>query len=1103
MCLNLSAFACFPSGGPLTFQIVLTVINHTAMNTTFHAGRLPLVILLFLATGLTAQTSVKEDILRADKQFDLYAYNLALRTYEQVLKQEPNNAHALARTGDCYFQLNRPQDALTWYDRAAARGDADPEVMFRYGKALMYTGDYVGAKKWFVLYSETKRDLGQHYARMCDFALQNSGKTALFQALDEPLNTTASDFGPAFYGNRVVYNSARTDIQRKTAARTNADWAGSAFNQLYVTQRNPGDNYLQNPAFLRSDLQNNFNEGPVSFSGDGRRVVFCRNNFIDGTRQIAEKGLNMSLHIADVADGNWLNEKPFPYNGSNHSTGFPNLSSDGNTLYFASNQEGGFGGWDLYVTNWTGNSWSIPRNLGAAVNTPGNEVTPFFDGRNLYFSSDWHNGLGGLDVFRADLEDNTGRNVVHLGTGINSPRDDYGFIFDPNTSIGYLTSNRAEGRGNEDVWQIRKRVDEFVISVTDAQQNPISAADIDFTACNAGVKQTDIYGQYSFAVAAGKADCRITVRKAGYRPVVIPISSAGEKNINAVLTPDYTEPATYAAPSTIPARTEPEPVTYTYPVQNGAIEKYTVYVLDDQGRPLPAAELNLTTCGLGTILTDYNGKGSFYFPKGGSCNLVIRKTGLEDVTIPVNDQTRKEMSIAMSGDKRTKFSGLVLDANTRRPIQGTVVTARSRQGGHETLASASASGQYSLMLRPYQIYDITYGHDGYQNYTSTLQTERALQVDMELSPILLVPTATYTAPATYSTTQPASGGMISLAELSQTSAPATTTSPVTTLSKQQPATSNVTGYAVQISANPEKFTESKIRKYDDLTTLGNLYSVQEGKMNKLRLGVYPTREEANDVLEKVNKTHKDAFVVWETQADQSLVVGKTAPAPAEYSTSIAAKGVTTPPATKTALPAASPVRFAVQVASWPADKAVSLADYTNLQSLGNLYIRPENDRLRVRVGAWDTHERAAAAKAEAVKLGYKDAIVIAEKAEDLPADQPRTGAAPAVSTSKVMTATPVTYSTPGVSATPVSNAKYYIRVCALHDKENFDARKLDGSGAVIEKWPIGDTNMTAIMLTGFPTVEQAMAATDKLRSTGFQDAYIIKDENGKMTKFRY
>lgn len=1118
------------------------------MNTTYRAGWLLATALICVATNFNAQTSIPEDLSRADKQFDLYAYNLALRTYEQVLKQQPNNAHALARTGDCYFQLNRPQDALTWYDRAVVRNDVEPETLFRFGKALMQTGDYVGAKKWFVLYAEGNPSVGQHYAQMCDFAIQTIRKDALFQVLDEPLNTAAADYAPALFGNKVVYNSARTDIQRKTAARTSADWTGSAYNQLFVTQRNAADNYLQTPGFLRGDLQNNYNEGPVSFSADGRRVAFCRNNFIDGTRQIAEKGVNMSLYIADVVDGNWVNEKAFPYNGSTFATGFPGLSPDGNTLYFASNQDGGFGGWDIYVSNWNNGGWSQPRNLGAPLNTSGNEVTPFFDGVNLYFSSDWHNGLGGMDVFRADVQDFTPRNIIHLGTGINSPRDDYGFVFDLQSKIGYLTSNRPEGRGNEDIWQVRKRVDEFVISVTDQQQNPIPAADIDFSACNAGTKQTDSYGQYSFAVASGKADCRVTVRKAGYQPLSVPISSAGQKNINAILVPDYqnstpgsvyTPPATTTTPnnaltyspstaststSTLPdLEANTSPLTYSttsYPVQNGSIEKFTVFVLDDQGRALPNAELNLVTCGLGSIYTDALGKGSFYFANGTSCKMVVRKSGLEDITVPINSQTSKEISVAMSADKRTKFSGLVLDASTRKTVQSAIVSARSRQGTHETLASTNASGQYTLMLRPYQIYDITYSHDGYTNIVSNLQTERALQADMELSPIMLEPSnslrSTASAPVTYSNPGTTGGGMISLADLEQSSG----NQPISRIN--QPSTTSTTtgstaktasGYAVQISAHPEKFTESKIKKYDDLTRYGNLYAVQEGKMYKLRLGVYPTRDEANDVQKEISKAHKDAFVVWETQADQSLVVNNASPAtyssPTEYNASIAAKGLTTKPNSKTALPASAPIHFAVQVASWAADKPVMLNDYANLQSLGNVYVQPENDRIRVRVGTWDTYDKAESAKALAVQQGYRDAIVVTEKLDNGTASNKpatTTSTVPAVTAPKTLNpiTSPVTYSAPGTTtAGTVSNAKYYIRVCALSDTQNFDARKLDASGGVIEKWPIGDTQMTAIMLTGIPSLEQTMVTTDKLRAAGFQDAYIIKDENGKMTKFRY
>ena len=1089
------------------------------MNTTLRAGWLT-VSLLFTALALTAQSSVQENLSRADKQFDLYAYNLALRTYEQVIKEQPTNAHALARMGDCYFQLNRPQDALSWYDRAVVLGNAAPETLFNYGKALLYTADYIGAKKWFILYSGQNRTAGQQYAAICDFALQAGQKESMYLVLNEPLNTNAADYSPVFYESKIVYSSARSDIKRQTASKSNSDWTGSAYNQMYVTQRNAGDGYLQQPTFLRGDLQNNFNEGPVSFSADGRRVAYCRNNFIDGTRQIAKKGVNMSLYVADVVNGAWANERAFPYNGSDYATGFPCLSADGNTLYFASNQDGGVGGWDIYVSNWTNGNWTIPRNLGSPLNTPGDEVTPYFDGENLYFSSDWHKGLGGLDVFRAAIQNNFIGEIVHLGTGINSSRDDYGFVYDSRTSIGYLTSTRPEGRGNEDIWQVRKRVDEFVITVTDPQRNPIADAEIDFSACNAGTKTTDASGRYSFAVATGKADCRVTVRKPGYQSTVVPIQSKGDKTLSAVLMPEY---GTASAPP--PAVSQPatygtynnnlSPTTYNtpgYDVENGMVQQFTVYVSDEMGRALPGAELNLNACGLGTIYTDMTGRGSFYFPQGGNCNLLIRKNGLADVLVPLNQQSSREMSIAMNADQRTKYSGLVLSADTRRPIQDVVVTARSRQGNHETLAYSSVTGQYTLLLRSYQTYDISYIKVGYLNFVSSLQTERALQVDMELSPITLAPNRASTATAGLSpvmhSTQPTSGGMISLADLEELAA---TSSPYTP-PPSQPQVDNtpirnpistipapkVEAYAIQLSANPNTYSSDQTRKYDALTGHGNLYSVKEGNLYKLRLGVYPTRDEANDILKNAVVPYvKDAFVVVEDQANANMLVGSSG---SIQGNSLAAKGGTTPVNS-----ANTGIRFAVQVASWPNTSSVLVSDYANLAQLGYVYIQPESDRLRVRVGTWGAYEQAEVARAQAIQLGYRDALIITEKQADLTNE--KLLAAPGSTTPKGnLTAAPATYSVPsGVAptSTTTDNAKYYVRVCAMDDPYNFDPRKIDGTGGIIEKWPIGSTTKTAIMLTGFPSVGQAMLATDKLRTTGFRDAYIIKDENGRMSKYRY
>ncbi|MEI6408238.1 MAG: tetratricopeptide repeat protein, partial [Bacteroidota bacterium] len=542
------------------------------MNTTYRAGLLAIILIIF--TGpLFAQSAGADDLVRADKQFDLYAYNLALRTYDEVLQKEPNNAHALARMGDCNFQLNKPDAALEYYQRATQLRDAEPEATLHYGIALMQTGDYIGAKKQFRLYSDNgHQTVGDHYLSMCDYAIQTSKKDINYTARNEPSNTDAADYSPAFYGSRLAFNSARTDITRKMQSKSNADWTGSAYNQLFVTQRNPEGGFLQKPVFLHSDLQNAFNEGPVSFSGDGKKVAFCRNNFINGTRQIADKGISMSLYTADVdANGVWSNVKAFPFNGSDYATGFPSLSADGKTLLFSSNQDGGYGGWDIYVSNLSSSGWSTPRNLGAPLNTPGNEVTPFYDGKYLYFSSDWHEGLGGLDVFRAELGQAEVKNIYQLGAGINSSRDDYGFIYNSDQNIGYLTSNRPGGRGNEDIWQINKKIVDAPettaataakggvapqtystiqsvaaepnsgynhLLVTDDQGKPLNNVEVDFLDCGCGTGRTDGTGKYYFEALSRPVDCHVGLTREGYQDASIALYSFGQQNVLVALTKD-------------------------------------------------------------------------------------------------------------------------------------------------------------------------------------------------------------------------------------------------------------------------------------------------------------------------------------------------------------------------------------------------------------------------------------------------------------------------------------------------------------------------------------------------------------------------------------
>ncbi|MBL7804835.1 MAG: carboxypeptidase regulatory-like domain-containing protein [Saprospiraceae bacterium] len=1116
-------------------------------------------VLFSAATWLPAQNpAVQDDLLRADKQFDLYAYNIARSSYEKVLQADPYNARALARIADCYVQTNRPEDALPFYERATSAPGMDPDVMLRYGKALMMTGDYVTAKTWFQFYGEGNPTVGQHFSQMCDYAISASNKEALYVPRLENLNTDAADYAPAFYGTKIVYNSARTDLKRKTNPKSTADWTGgSATNQPFITQRSTTDGALQKPEFLRSDLQNTWNEGPVSFSADGKKVVFSRNNYINGARQIAEKGLTMSLYTADVDNGEWKNIRAFPYNGSDYGTGFPCLSSDGNTLWFASNRPDGLGGWDIYVSEWTGTTWSAPSNMGAPLNTAGNEITPFIAGDNLYFSSDYHRGLGGMDVFRAELQGWQVNNIFHLGPGVNSPRDDYGFIFDASENIGYFTSNRPEGVGNEDIWQIKKKLDEFVITVVDEYRTPIANAEIDFTACGAGVMRTNALGQYSFAVSSGQADCNAAVKKYGYQSTDIQIRSAGKKNLTVTLNtlPAYAEPEPTAASAQLSSRAgipAQSPATYSTPLATPAADamvNHSLNLYDAVGRPLTNATVDLSTCGLGNMTTDATGSLYFQLPAGTTCCLVVQKPGYEEAVIPITSSSSGEKSVSLSplnspvvpiqAGKAGTYTGTILDAETMNDVEGVTVRAQKLPNGQIMSTTSNNLGRYIFNLEAGGYYQFTYLKKGYQqevmNYLISVNNTARTITHVILQPGTGTSTAAATAPAQYTTPTSVS--------------PTRLMAPQTTAVPAAPATPTFDGYAVQLAAQPTPFTDADMKKYQSLSSMGNLYTVQDEKMSRLRLGVFANKADADAANKQAQLTAKGSFVVPEKKAEEALKVSSQtlAATPAEYNT-IAAKGggkgapvVGTQPLSAapvaTPAPVVNPIRYAVQIASLSTNKSVDLNEFSSLSSLGNVYMKPENEMLKIRVGIWEQHADAEEAQQQIVQRGFKDAIIVTEKASDpslqnffissvnVSGDAPAQYSAPASTTPKsakmagatpaiqiapgqsaksAPTAVPANYTlAPPASALSAEGTQYLIRVCLMNDLDNFDPKSIQGVGGKQERWPIAESGATAIMLTGYTELESALTALYRLRERSFPDAYLLRQENGEMKKLRY
>ncbi len=986
------------------------------MNTISRAGWVS-VLLLCTAGWLSAQkTSLNEDLVRADRQFALYAYNLAMQTYQQVLKDDPRNAHALARVGDCYYQLNTPEKSLEWYLKAIRQYNTEADVHLRYGMALMQTKAYDAAKDQFMEYAQSNEAVGNHYVSVCDYATQNSLKESAWQVKNEPLNTEYADFCPTFLGSRIVYSSARTDIVAKGKS---SDSPSGSQNYLLVTQVNPESALLQKPQILRSELQNARNEGPSSFSADGRRVAFCRNNFINGTRQIAESGINMSLYTAEVDDnGKWINIKAFPYNGSSFATGFPALSPDGGTLIFSSTQPGGFGGWDIYVSNWKDNNWTTPRNLGSPLNSPGNEVTPFYDGASLYFSSDWHQGFGGLDVFRAELGREEVSNIFHLGPGVNSERDDYGFIFNSNDNVGYVTSTRPGGRGNEDIWKLTKKWNEEATA------------------------------------AAVQAKTDTPFRPSEYNDV------SGNNNS----------------------------ITSKTPVGMHLL------ITDERGNGIPGAEVDLTDCYGEKGFTDRDGRFSFTeLNRTISCRVTIRKTGFQDTEITLNQFGQQNVRIGLTPESRERFSGRVYDASSRAAVRGVTVEIKFQDGSKSVEAQTDADGYYELFLDPGTTYLVNYSKYGYvgQIAKTYLGTSMGKISNIYLEQEAIANTSTNTQKIEY-------------ADYSNTPRPSEystdNNSSIKTIYKQ-PAVEQApvvvppvfNGYSIQLAAMPDEPSNYKLGTYESLTKDGNLYVKKEGNLHKIRLGIFKTKAEVDAVLKKVvaTKIQKDAFIVDEYGADESLMVGYQAPIkPVEHSnvpaTSLASKGLN---------PA---IMYALQLGSFSAEKAIAIGDYANLRGMGNLYSNQENGYTQVRLGIWDSYPEAEKAQKEAVNRGFPKSVIVTEKGNDPDIQDFVLSKPAAADINKTQLLNPAVrpqeYSTTAQTLTK----PFFIRIAALSNPDRFDGSSLADLGYIEKRQAENSPGMTVILLASYPNQAAAQKALEQVQRRGYAEAYILEDVNGRL-----
>lgn len=261
------------------------------------------------------------------------------------------------------------------------------------------------------------------------------------------LNSNSPDYSPAFYQNGIVFVSSRQKggpVDAKTQER---------YSQLYFAPFDPNGDPA-NPQQFSLEINSSLHEGPVTFSRSFKTMYFTRNNMKNGVQKADETGtVRLKIYEAKRGAIDWVDVKELPFNADNYSCVHPSLSADGKHLFFSSDMPGGFGGFDLYVSErGPGGSWKTPLNLGPKINSVGNDAFPFIHSSGtLFFSSNGYEGAQGLDMYFVETEGGD-TSVVSLGSQFNSKEDDRGFILNDEGTKGFFASNRKNSIGKDDIF---------------------------------------------------------------------------------------------------------------------------------------------------------------------------------------------------------------------------------------------------------------------------------------------------------------------------------------------------------------------------------------------------------------------------------------------------------------------------------------------------------------------------------------------------------------------------------------------------------------------------------------------------------------------------
>ncbi len=413
-----------------------------------------LLSLVFLSSGFLGFSQINR-LKKGEKQVTKFEYSKAIITYEKLAKKGSKNPIVYQNLGDAYFLNTDFEKAAKYYSMLLSlEPNCSAETYFRYALSLKSIEEYTKSDAILTLFaskfpddsrSKLFRNNPEYLAKIPSNNIHIKVKNIT------SINSEFYDFGGAIFNGQLIFSSSRS---QDNSSSKNDKWTLQNFTNLY-TSTIISDTIFETPHPFSEKINTKVNESTPVFNKEGTCMYFTRNNYNLGKKGKNEENIILlKIYKSEYINEKWSNAEELPFNSDFYNTAHPALSPDGKYLYFASDMPGSKGQSDIYRVPIDKNGdFGTPENLGAEINTEGKETFPYISENNeLYFASDGHPGLGGLDIFMTKIKTKKIVEIpINLGAPYNSSFDDFGFCYASKTT-GFLTSNRKGGKGFDDIY---------------------------------------------------------------------------------------------------------------------------------------------------------------------------------------------------------------------------------------------------------------------------------------------------------------------------------------------------------------------------------------------------------------------------------------------------------------------------------------------------------------------------------------------------------------------------------------------------------------------------------------------------------------------------